>query len=47
LLQTIISAFKDPSFDAFYLKGFTQLWKPSLDEPVEEIYGEVYGSEAF
>jgi hypothetical protein len=47
LLQSIISAFKDPSFEAFHLKGFTQLWKPSPDEPAEEIYGEAYGSEAF
>jgi hypothetical protein len=47
LLQSIISAFKDKSFEAFNLKGYTQLWKPSPDEPVEEIYGEVYGSEVF
>jgi hypothetical protein len=47
LLQSIISAFKDPSFEAFHLKGFTQLWKPSPDEPVEEIYGEAYASEKF
>ena len=47
LLQSIISAFKDPSFEAFHLKGFTQLWKPSHDEPVEEIYGEAYASEMF
>ena len=47
LLQLIISAFKDPSFEAFHLKGFTQLWKPSPDEPVEEIYGEAYASEMF
>jgi hypothetical protein len=47
LLQSIISAFKDESFHAFHLKGFTQLWKPSPDEPVEEIYGEAYASEVF
>jgi hypothetical protein len=47
LLQSIISAFKDPSFEAFHLKGFTQLWKPSPDEPVEEIYSEAYSSEIF
>ena len=47
LLQSIISAFKDPSFEAFNLKGFTQFWKPSPDEPVEEIYGEIYASEKF
>jgi hypothetical protein len=47
LLQSIISAFKDPSFEAFHLKGFKQFWKPSPDEPVEEIYGEAYASEAF
>jgi hypothetical protein len=47
LLQSIISGFKDPSFEAFHLKGFTQLWKPSPDEPDEEMYGEAYGSEAF
>ena len=47
LLQSIISAFKDPSFEAFNLKGFTQFWKPSPDEPVEEIYGEAYASEVF
>jgi hypothetical protein len=47
LLQSIISAFKDTSFEAFNLKGFTQFWKPSPDEPVEEIFGEVYSSETF
>ena len=47
LLQSIISAFKDPSFEAFHLKGITQLWKPSPDEPVEEIYGEAYASQKF
>ena len=47
LLQSIISAFKDTSFEAFNLKGFMQLWKPSPDEPDEEIFGEVYSSEAF
>jgi hypothetical protein len=47
LLQSIISAFKDPSFEAFHLKGFTQLWRPSPDEPVEEIFGEAYASEVF
>lgn len=24
-----------------------ELWKPSSDEPVEEIFGEAYASEAF
>ena len=47
ILQSIISAFKDPSFEAFHLKGFTQLWKPSPDKPVEEIYGEAYTSKIF
>jgi Plavaka transposase len=47
LLQSIITAFKDPSFGAFHLKGFTQFWKPSPDEPAEEIYGEAYASEMF
>jgi hypothetical protein len=47
LLQSIISAFKDKSMEAFNLKGFTQLWKPSADEPVEEVFGEVYGSAVF
>ena len=47
LLQSIIAAFKDQSFDTFHLKGFTQLWKTLEEEPVEEIYGEPYASEAF
>jgi hypothetical protein len=47
LLQLIVSAFREPSFEAFHLKGFTQLWKPSPEEPVEEVFGEVYTSEAF
>ena len=47
LLQSIVSAFKDNSMEAFNLKGFMQLWKPSADEPVEEIFGEVYGSAVF
>lgn len=47
LLQSIVSAFKDSSFETFHLKGFTQLWRPSDDEPVEEIYGEAYSSQAF
>jgi hypothetical protein len=33
--------------EAFYLKGFTQLWKPSADEPVEEVFGEAYSSAVF
>jgi Plavaka transposase len=47
LLQSIVSAFKDNSMEAFNLKGFMQLWKPSGDEPVEEIFGEVYSSAVF
>lgn len=47
LLQSIVSAFQEPSFEAFHLKEFTQFWKPSPDEPVEEVFGEVYTSEAF
>lgn len=47
LLQSIVSAFKDKSMEAFNLKGFTQLWKPSADEPVEEVFGEVYASAVF
>jgi hypothetical protein len=47
LLRSMISAFKDKSMEAFNLKGFTQLWKPSADEPVEEVYGEVYASANF
>lgn len=47
LLQSIVSAFKDTSMEAFNLKGFTQLWKPSADEPVEEVFGEVYASAVF
>jgi len=47
LLQSIVSAFKDKSMEAFNLKGFTQLWKPSADEPVEEVFGEAYASAVF
>jgi len=47
LLQSIISAFKDPPFEVFHLKGFTQLWKPSPNEPVKKNYGEAYGSKVF
>lgn len=47
LLHCIVSAFQDPSFEAFHLKGFTQLWKPSSEEPAEEVYGEAYASAAF
>ena len=47
LLQSIIAAFKDSSFEAFHLKGFTQFWKPSPEEPDEVIYGEAYASEMF
>ena len=47
LLQSIVLAFRDKSMEAFNLKGFTQLWKPSADEPVEEVYGEVYASAVF
>ena len=47
LLNCIVAAFQDPSFEAFHLKGFTQLWKPSSEEPVEEVYSEAYASEAF
>ena len=39
LLQSIISAFKNLSFEAFNLKGFTQFWKP--------LCGEIYTSEKF
>ena len=39
LLQSIIPAFKNLSFEAFNLKGFTQFWKPSC--------GEIYTSEKF
>lgn len=47
LLHIVVSAFQDTSFEAFHLKGFTQLWEPSSEEPVEEVYGEAYASEAF
>jgi hypothetical protein len=47
LLQSIVSAFKEKSMEAFNLKGFTQLWKPSPDEPVEEVFGEAYSSAVF
>src|SRR5580704_13951489 len=33
--------------EAFNLKGFRQLWKPSDDELAEEVFGEVYASAAF
>jgi Plavaka transposase len=33
--------------EAFNLKGFTQLWTPSPDEPVEEVFGEAYTSAVF
>ncbi|KAH9010805.1 hypothetical protein EDB84DRAFT_1445518 [Lactarius hengduanensis] len=43
LLQTIISAFKDPSsFEAFHLKGFTQLWKPSPDSRSRRLWQGLY-----
>jgi hypothetical protein len=47
LLQSIVSAFKDKCMEAFNLKGFTQMWKPSDDEPAEEVFGEAYASAAF
>ena len=47
LLQSIVSAFREKSMEAFNLKGFTQLWKPSTDETAEEVFGEAYASAAF
>ena len=47
LLQSILLAFKDKSMEAFNLKGFMQLWKPSADKPVEKVFGEVYASAVF
>ncbi|KAJ7580511.1 hypothetical protein C8J56DRAFT_795095, partial [Mycena floridula] len=45
LLQIMISVYQDLSANAFNWKGFKQMWKPSEDELVQQVYGFAYSSE--
>ena len=47
LTEVVRSAYKDPSATEFHWKGFTQMWKPSPDEPAQRIYGEAYMSDRY
>ena len=47
LVEVIKSACKDSEFYNWHLKGYKQMWKPSEDEPVEQVYGEVWLSNQY
>ncbi|KAK0238382.1 hypothetical protein EDD85DRAFT_920728 [Armillaria nabsnona] len=47
LVDVIQSAFEDPQFSDFHIKGFTQMWNPPGCSHSEQIFGEVYTSEVF
>ncbi|KAK0439080.1 uncharacterized protein EV420DRAFT_1735640 [Desarmillaria tabescens] len=47
LLDIIRSAFEDPQFNDFHIKGFTQMWNPPGSSHSERIFGEVYSSDVF
>lgn len=47
LIDIIQSAFEDPQFTEFHIKGFTQMWNPPGCSHSEQIFGEVYTSEVF
>ncbi|KAK0460294.1 hypothetical protein IW261DRAFT_1578081 [Armillaria novae-zelandiae] len=47
LIDIIQTAFQDPQFNDFHVKGFTQMWYPPGCENAERIHGEVYTSDAF
>ncbi len=47
LIDIIWTAFKDLQFNDFHIKGFMQMWNPPGCPQPEQIYGEVYTSEAF
>jgi hypothetical protein len=46
-LDIVRSAFRDKEFFNYHLKGFTEVWKPSDNEPEERLYSEVYSSPAY
>ena len=47
LIDVIKSACRDSEFFNWHLKGYKQMWKPSENEPVEQVHGEVWFSNQY
>ena len=47
LIEIIKSTCKDSEFLDWHLKGYKQMWKPSANEPDEQVHGEVWFSNQY
>ncbi|KAJ7593757.1 hypothetical protein C8J56DRAFT_777274 [Mycena floridula] len=47
LVKVMTTSVQDPSFKSQHVKGFTQMWKPSDDEPAQRVHGEAYTSDVY
>ncbi|KAH6907870.1 hypothetical protein BKA70DRAFT_1104224 [Coprinopsis sp. MPI-PUGE-AT-0042] len=47
LTELIQSAFHEPAAEYFHVAPFKEFWQPSPDHPPEQLYSEIYSSEAY